>query len=505
MSEQAPRPMSNRLEQLAANREAKAAEKYEQALYGDAGTPANISDAAEQRIHEADAYQAHLAKLAERSNKSLLDDTYLAGEDRRSVLDFQALNEEPSPGLDQQRNEAYADHQLHEEQAQLNEHVAQEADAILEAKLASDPTLRRLDLVSRQVETARNTLVDADTDSEDAARLKRFEDKLQDLLTEYSKSDDYDEALADVFIDRSDMKALDIAAQNALNNARESAESIPSTADDTQETIDATDEEVIDAEIVDEEPVKVEQGATDADIIEVDVPDDEEPQGDPQQIQDTLATRVKTENGNDATDAAAKAQEAADVHSVATMSVNGEALGFNPKYKADSGRFEKFIDHPVTVTREGFKRLQERWKNREKLSGKKRGLLGLGAIALFATIVTGSEAINSDHDAHADKPATPETSLPSRGGGHEPTEPNHNQDILHSTAWDIPKGSGGEALMNRLHVDKGVWYANEDEFLKKFPDEAYRMNDRHVGFDNPGTLSPAAKQFWANASETQQK
>ena len=66
--------------------------------------------------------------------------------------------------------------------------------------------------------------------------------------------------------------------------------------------------------------------------------------------------------------------------------------------------------------------------------------------------------------------------------------------------FKIPEGSGGEALMNRLGTDPGVWYANQDEFLKEFPNEAYRMPDGNVGFTDPGRLSNDAIKFWSKKS-----
>ena len=80
MSEQAPQ--TSRIDQLHANRAAaeeaeKEAERarlkneqldFEDDLYGAAGIT-DLSEEAEQRINQADAYQEHLAKMAERSTQ----------------------------------------------------------------------------------------------------------------------------------------------------------------------------------------------------------------------------------------------------------------------------------------------------------------------------------------------------------------------------------------------------------------------------------------------------
>lgn len=61
--------------------------------------------------------------------------------------------------------------------------------------------------------------------------------------------------------------------------------------------------------------------------------------------------------------------------------------------------------------------------------------------------------------------------------------------------FDIPRGSGGEALLERLKVDRLEWYQFEDRLLKEFPNEFYRMDDGHVGLQNPGLLSEKAQVF----------
>jgi hypothetical protein len=64
-------------------------------------------------------------------------------------------------------------------------------------------------------------------------------------------------------------------------------------------------------------------------------------------------------------------------------------------------------------------------------------------------------------------------------------------------AFDIPKGSGGEALMNRLHISPREWYGFQDQLLKEFPNDFYRMADGNVGLAYPGELNPKAVAFIA--------
>ena len=75
-----------------------------------------------------------------------------------------------------------------------------------------------------------------------------------------------------------------------------------------------------------------------------------------------------------------------------------------------------------------------------------------------------------------------------------------SQEIIDPSTFNIPKGSGGEALLGRMGVPKDVWYENQDKFLKLFPKEGYRMSDGNVGFTKPGQLSKSAAEFWLKAS-----
>ena len=242
MSEQAPQ--MSRIDQLHANRAvAEEAEKeaertrledeqtnFEDALYDDAGTT-DLSEEAEQRINEADAYQEHLAKMAERPSLdySNPENAALA---RRNTEDFEALNEQST----------YA--------AEREQKVM---DAALDAKFASDPKLRRLDRVSKEVHELRSELAAASDDPDLKTKLENREAALGELLSDYSKSDDYDEALIQAFVWRDDMAALDVASENAFRTKNEH---------------EATETKVEDAEKASEEPV-VEVEAEEAEKPEV--------------------------------------------------------------------------------------------------------------------------------------------------------------------------------------------------------------------------------------------
>lgn len=139
---------------------------------------------------------------------------------------------------------------------------------------------------------------------------------------------------------------------------------------------------------------------------------------------------------------------------------------------------------------------------KEKLGKHKKAKLALGILAVGGGLAayylmkdsgqapsgggssSGSDAFKDLFDVNV-----PEQPSGSSGGGSE--------ELLTNGAWNIPKGSGGEALMERLGADKTVWYEHQDEFLKQFPDQAYRMSDGNVGFDDPGRLSKGAIKYWS--------
>ena len=70
-------------------------------------------------------------------------------------------------------------------------------------------------------------------------------------------------------------------------------------------------------------------------------------------------------------------------------------------------------------------------------------------------------------------------------------------EVLESPAHVIPAAGGGEAYAAANGADIKLWYQNQGEFLRQFPNEAYVMLDGNVGFKKPGELSDAAKEYWA--------
>lgn len=80
---------------------------------------------------------------------------------------------------------------------------------------------------------------------------------------------------------------------------------------------------------------------------------------------------------------------------------------------------------------------------------------------------------------------TPDVQPPAGGSGAEHL----------ANAFTIPKGSGGEALMGRLGVDKSNWYRIQDEILDKFPKTFYRRETGDAGISTSGKLPRDVQEF----------
>jgi len=135
--------------------------------------------------------------------------------------------------------------------------------------------------------------------------------------------------------------------------------------------------------------------------------------------------------------------------------------------------------------------------SKEKLGKHKKATIGLGILA----VAGGVAALYLTKDAGAGSHGQNQSGGNAFAGWFN--EPGNGQnkhsghELLNSNAWNIPKGSGGEALMERLGADKSTWYQHQNDFLNQFPSEAYRMPDGNVGFDDPGKLSNSAIKFWS--------
>ncbi|QQG50721.1 MAG: hypothetical protein HZB75_04270 [Candidatus Saccharibacteria bacterium] len=200
MSETAPRSNS-RLENFEANKAAAEREKFEAALYGEAGTT-DFSEEARKRVEEADEYERHMENLAARPNH---DPSSAEGarERRTAFIDqLDDLNNEPSRGYNEDLEEAYAEHDRIKAKEEEERAAKEAAAAALEAKIASDPALRQMDRIAAMIAEQRNELVTPENSERGPERVKELEDRLNDLLERYSETEGFDPEVADELMNR---------------------------------------------------------------------------------------------------------------------------------------------------------------------------------------------------------------------------------------------------------------------------------------------------------------
>jgi len=254
MSEKAPQP--SRFDEALNNFDAKKAEHDQQAwlneLQGEAGIT-DFSDDARKRLEELREYHD---KMEQRANEPVRnDEDNKSGNfvDTQRYKDLMALNNEPSPAYEREWDDAIVENETFDAKLAADKAQAEAEFAALDTKIAVDPRLRRMNNMSRELAGLREKLVDVDTESRDTARMNDLNDKLQELILRYSESDDYDEAIADMFMDRDDEAARAKAAHNAALKPTESSKGkeadkfVDGTSDEPHDDAEKTNEE-LDAE-----------------------------------------------------------------------------------------------------------------------------------------------------------------------------------------------------------------------------------------------------------------
>lgn len=71
--------------------------------------------------------------------------------------------------------------------------------------------------------------------------------------------------------------------------------------------------------------------------------------------------------------------------------------------------------------------------------------------------------------------------------GEVPLGPELSVEAL-NPGYEIPSGTGGEALFQRLGLEPRGWYQYQDDLLTRFPDSFYRMDSGNVGIAQSGWL-----------------
>ena len=446
MSETAPRS-NPRLENFETNKAAAEAaeaarhqEAFENELYGEAGqgdNPENYTEESLKRIQEADAYERHMEEMAKRP-------TYEPGsadEIRARVQDMYDLDGAPSRAYDLERDTA------DEMNEAFDERIRAEGEA-LDRKLSTDPALRFMDNISREIAELKATEVDEDTDEEAInARIAHLEEVLNVRLERYEASEGFDPAVADYLMDRDDAGARKKAAVKALAELEAKADVRPTDdeldTDGKKKDVDPTDDD-----LEDDDAKKPDVLPTDEELES----DDEEKKGDTEPTDEDLEDDEEKKDDVKPTD---EELDKDDTDKKDDVEPTDEELE------------EDEEDEPEAEKKKWYKRLYDRISDHfhytneageRKFSGKKATIytLGLAAVAAVAVLTLKS---GSDHshllpnsgpkggdgiDAAPAVPVTPaEVVVP-------------GADLPPSTGFDYPwdwatQAFGAEHAMTNLH------------------------------------------------------
>ncbi len=539
MSEQAPRT-NPRLENFEANKAAHEQAQYEDALYGEAGVT-DFSDEAKKRLHEADAYEQHLESMADRGEDYDAVAANLENGDYKDAIDRQIATDPNLRRMEMLAKSiasANATEVTPENADRLPGVVKDKEDKLQELMIAfnetseldpadKDEIMRRIIDMTEQsaasgtasasenqeaastagTETAEQEQVaepatesvPVDTPANEGESLEEYEARygvnpnlaidpnempiampdMSGINPEQEQQMEF--AIGDIVRVRrtsgeveDDWQVLGVSANNPDGRVVVGKDGVGTKRLSWQELVDMQSLEVSSAE---EQPEE-EQSEVASDDAEQDV--------DHEVDEDTSDEETGVDN------------RARSWFKRAKDAVNG---GLTKLYFGIGRTMNKLASNE---RKEG--ETDDEYNERMKRNGR-RAAVGIAAVAaaygayrLYHGIDSGSGGgTGGSSPEHPFNPTVDPSDLgpdtPSGGGNTAHAE------LLNSDAWNIPKGSGGEALMDRLGVDKSVWYEHQNEFLDRFPNEAFRMADGNVGFDDPGRLSKNAIDFWAQYAE----
>ncbi len=254
MSEKAPSPFKQSLDDFEQNKAEHDAQRWTEELQGDAGKT-DFSDKARQRLDDLDAYYKHLEDMAGKEGRTA-DDVFNEGQDRLDAEDAVKIPEMYAAAEEE-------DHKWEEDKK-----------AKFLEKINSDARLRRIDAISQEVENLHNKKIDGMSEEEIAQTeklIQRREGALEALLSMYEESDDFDPLVADFMMDRSTNVAI---PEKKTETEREHFEgTLPIDEDDT-ERVDWPEEEP--REDDEREPIEDDlEGDEEREPLEDDLEDDE--------------------------------------------------------------------------------------------------------------------------------------------------------------------------------------------------------------------------------------
>jgi len=144
----------------------------------------------------------------------------------------------------------------------------------------------------------------------------------------------------------------------------------------------------------------------------------------------------------------------------------------------------------------------------EVLERKRRNqVLGMVTVAVATGLATylAIKGNGVHHDAVASGGVTPDTMhdvtpgitdhLPSVDtAGDVPPSIDISVEPL-NPSYEIPSGTGGEALFQRLGLEPRSWYRHQDDLLNRFPGSFYRMDSGNVGIAQSGWLPNEVQSY----------
>jgi hypothetical protein len=529
MSEQVSRN-NPRLENFEANKAAHEQAQYEQELYGEAGTT-DFSDEAKKRVEEVDAYERHLESMTERGDdydeiaNNLEDESYTDAIDRRIAANPKLRRMEM---IAKSIAEGYATEVTPENADRLPASIKDKEDKLQELliELSDDPSIHQAEkdeIIERIINMSEGGVVSAtsetvpdsknqestserdDTSGEPGEEeAEKTDEVTEDPAQEGESLEEY-EARHTAGIDPASVPEIDASAIPGHNSEKSGAgeeeplrefnrgdkvriQRTSGEVEDGWEVIDTyTNDEGEAMVTVGKDGVGIKQLSAEslAAMQDLELTPESDDESHEDEEDQTPEEEVELEEGEDIVESRWKtwAKRAKDaVNGALTKTYFG--LGWTLNGLAKNERKEGETD--------------EEYQERMKRNGR-RIAVGITAVAVAFSAYKLYNGIESGSGGGAQTGGVvPELPHESHGTGN-PANP-HNE-LLNSTAWNIPEGSGGEALMDRLGVDKSVWYEHQNDFLQQFPDQAYRMPDGNVGFDNSGRLSKEAIDFWSQYAQ----
>ena len=513
MSEQAPRS-NPRLENFE-NAKAKVdQEKFEESLYGDAGTT-DFSEEARRRVEEADEYERHMERMAQRDDPAPLFEEG-AGEVRGYEFNpYPDLNDKPSRAYELEKAEAFEMNEARNaeiQEAEARERVAQEA---MNAKIAADPLLRMADKISREYQAARNKAIDPDAIEEDKKRMLDLGDRLNEVLIRYSKSDDYDVAIADFMMDRDDEGARKSAAERAHRESTGEKDELNDGLDDAPndgsgDGLDELPKADTDADIdvdLDESPKSGDNDGLDElprtgnehdDIVDSDI--DVNLDGPSKKSGYDLDDTAVDSRGYDDYDFSGMADDALDEDKPYDAEdlgwVNFEERGkLEDKASADRkalrkeklvslGKFFQSMPSRLHIIYTGVANPDRRTLKERYQGNRKKTLLAFGAIAV-AGAAAAIWGIDNLHD-HA-KNASDALSTPT-DNGFDPTTPGHSAesvptpDVVYSS--DALRVDGNEGWLQTM-AEAGIKNPNTQHAILNNDSVMQKLADMNLAYRAP--------------------